>query len=385
MMKILLALTLPLGTMADPCNVGSGSSWACKNNPPSGSNCVFEAGSTANGWTKSCTSPAGSSLTSITIPDGVATAGHGMASDPCMAHKSSSSHCVAPANNGGEAKKRNLNCAWEKGSHANKWKSRCTFLSFIVPLAAKPADKCSVGKASNWACTNPLGVAQTNGLSCEFHRGHYTPTQGRNGETCTHWWCSSICQCKGDDCTASDAVKAESKAAASKLSVIDYARVLEDQAKSDEAATLVNQAKLEAKSESVANTAIALLADKAEVNKATAETEAKEASTSTSATTVAAAATPESEEAKRDKEWLLPSSPIPPTPVSPGTEVIFHIDMFADDNYQCNPKTCVDWVCIDWCHCFETNPFVEQMFNSVAYGPTLSALCPVDASPCFCP
>ena len=82
----------------------------------------------------------------------------------------------------------------------------------------------------------------------------------------------------------------------------------------------------------------------------------------------------------RDEEWLLPS-PIPPTPVSPGTEVIFHIDMFT---LQCNPKLCGSWSCVDWCHCFESNPLVEQMFDSVAYGATLAGMCPPDDTQCEC-
>lgn len=83
---------------------------------------------------------------------------------------------------------------------------------------------------------------------------------------------------------------------------------------------------------------------------------------------------------ERDLEWLLPS-PIPPTPVLPGTEVIFHIDMFTT---QCNPKLCESWTCVDWCHCFDSNPLVEQMFNSVAYGATLAGMCPSDQDPCEC-
>jgi hypothetical protein len=83
---------------------------------------------------------------------------------------------------------------------------------------------------------------------------------------------------------------------------------------------------------------------------------------------------------QRDKDWLFPS-PIAPTPVSPGTEVIFHKDMFTA---QCNPKECENWTCVDWCHCFESNPLVEQMFNSLAYGSTLAGMCPSDATPCEC-
>ena len=62
-------------------------------------------------------------------------------------------------------------------------------------------------------------------------------------------------------------------------------------------------------------------------------------------------------------------------------EITFTLDMFTK---QCNPKECENWTCVDWCHCFESNPLVEQMFNSVAYGPALAGLCPSDATPCQC-
>ena len=66
---------------------------------------------------------------------------------------------------------------------------------------------------------------------------------------------------------------------------------------------------------------------------------------------------------------------------SPLDKQTFTADMFLDG---CDPKNCAQWTCVDWCHCFETNPNVELMFNSVAYGGQLATLCPSDSTPCVC-
>ena len=405
MLKSLLALSLPLGTMAADCGMFATSFNNCEGPAGSGGgakknnlNCKFTAGSNKNKWTKSCTFV--SDIAPLAPKPAVAAAYVGDV-DPCMKYTSSSSKCTAKASQGGEAKKNNLNCKFEAGSNKNGWKKRCTFDSYIVPLAPKPADVCSVGKSSNWACTNTLGPAKQNGLDCEFHQGHNTPSQGRNGETCTHWWCSPVCTCTNGDCAVSDAVKADAMTAMSAISVNDFALF---QAASNQAA-LANQAKVDAASE---DEALAVIADITAQAEAAAAAKAKSTSDDAEAKAdIAAAAKAKAEIAadaeakaevdaaaaakakadfdeaakeKRDTEWLLPS-PISPTPVSPGAEPTFHLDMYTP---QCNPRECENWTCVDWCHCFESNPLVEQMFNSLAYGSTLAGMCPSDATPCEC-
>ena len=58
---------------------------------------------------------------------------------------------------------------------------------------------------------------------------------------------------------------------------------------------------------------------------------------------------------------------------------IFDSSMFVDG---CNPKRCPEWDCRMWCHCFETNPNVELMFESVQYGESLARNCPEDDTAC---
>ena len=59
----------------------------------------------------------------------------------------------------------------------------------------------------------------------------------------------------------------------------------------------------------------------------------------------------------------------------------FHIGLFPDG---CSPKKCPEWDCAKWCHCFETNPNVEAMFESVQYSADLAKLCPEDDTTCQC-
>ena len=72
------------------------------------------------------------------------------------------------------------------------------------------------------------------------------------------------------------------------------------------------------------------------------------------------------------------------TPAAPTFESglgTFHIGLFLDG---CSPKKCPEWDCAKWCHCFETNPNVEAMFESVQYSASLAALCPEDDTTCQC-
>ena len=313
-----------------------------------------------------------------------------------MAHKSSQSHCVAAANNGGEAKKKNLNCKWEQGSNANQWKSSCTFVSFIVAPGPKPADECSVGKASNWACTNPLGVAKKNGLSCDFHHGHYTPTKERNGETCTHWWCSPVCICKDGDCTASDAVKADAQAAATALTPKALATLLAEQIESDRAAALADQAKMDAASASEVQEAEA--AEVAAAEKAAAATAAEDkadadADAAADAKAKADADAAAAVKAKAEADAAADAKAKADADAAAAVKAKAEADAAADakakaDGGQaiCDPLACPDWGCARWCACFDKYPHWAAFYktNAGLDSVTISGVCP-DSDVCDCP
>jgi hypothetical protein len=83
-----------------------------------------------------------------------------------------------------------------------------------------------------------------------------------------------------------------------------------------------------------------------------------------------------------DPSAVAPTAPpavvsyLGPQPLSAftATSPIFHIDMFTA---QCNPKTCAEWTCTDWCECFEDDNVIA-MFGSLQYEASLAALCPID-------
>ena len=108
------------------------------------------------------------------------------AADPCNGGSSSQYAC----------NQINLACVFYQGHSAptKGYGESCTQY-WCQPLCVSPsssaptaATSCSTGSSSKWNC-DQIG---NGGIGCNFFGGHGAPTKG-NGESCTAFWCKSIC------------------------------------------------------------------------------------------------------------------------------------------------------------------------------------------------